>query len=210
MSSQTNEKSTLRRICLYGGPGVGKSTLAASLFAEFKKMSVESEINRQFELCTEFVKNWAWEKRPIQGMQQVFIFANQQQREEMPLRNGVHHIFTDSPLFLSAAYARKYHSKLFQSLITLAELHEEEYPGLHIFLERGDRPYVGKGRYEDAEKAKRMDNYIRSLLDLYVDRDTYLTIPYHDFNGLTQIVAEKLDLTEAFRQYRANAAGQIA
>ena len=38
----------------------------------------------------------------------------------------------------------------------------------------------------------------------------YITIPYHDFNGLTQIIAEKLDLAETFRQYRTNAAEQIA
>tara|TARA_B100000614_G_scaffold262909_1_gene300540 strand:+ start:101097 stop:101774 length:678 start_codon:yes stop_codon:yes gene_type:complete len=189
-------KPKIRRICLYGGPGTGKSTTASDLFAEFKRMCVDSEVDRQFELIQEFVKQWAWEGKSPKGFDQVFIFANQQQREEIPLRAGVHHIFTDSPLFLGAAYARKYHSKTFNSLISLAELHEEEYPGLHIFLERGDRPYVGKGRYEDADKARRMDDYIRSLLDLYVGSENYLTMPYNDRDQIVATIADRLDLSK--------------
>ena len=200
----------IRRVCLYGGPGTGKSTTASSLFAEFKRICVDGVVDRQLQLVQEFVKSWAWEGKSPKGFDQVFIFANQQQREEIPLRNGVHHLFTDSPLFLGAAYARKYHSKTFGPLISLAELHEQEYPGLHIFLERGDRPYVGKGRYEDAEKAKRMDDYIRSLLDLYVGSDNYLSIPYNDFDGLTQTIAERLDLTEALVSYKTNMTEKIA
>jgi nicotinamide riboside kinase len=194
--------SKIRRINLYGGPGTGKSTTASDLFAEFKRMCVDSSVDTQFELIQEFVKEWAWEKRSPQGFDQVFIFANQQRKEEIPLRGGVDHVFTDSPLFLGAAYARKYHSRTFNSLITLAELHEEEYPGLHIFLDRGDRPYVGKGRYEDEDKARRMDDYIRSLLDLYVGSDHYLVLPYDDWSGIVNTVASRLGLTEHLRDER--------
>jgi len=162
-------------------------------------MSVDNEVDTQFELIQEFVKSWAWEGKNIQGFDQVFIFANQQNREEIPLRAGVQHIFTDSPLFLGAAYARKYHSKAFGPLIALAELHEEEYPGLHIFLERGDRPYVGKGRYENADKAKRMDDYIKSMLDLYIGSENYITMPYSDRDGIVEVVADRLNLTPYLR-----------
>jgi hypothetical protein len=189
----------IRRVNLYGGPGTGKSTTASNLFSEFKRMCVDSSVDIQFELIQEFVKEWAWENRSPQGFDQVFIFANQQRKEEIPLRGGVNHIFTDSPLFLGAAYARKYHSKTFNSLISLAELHEEEYPGLHIFLDRGDRPYVSKGRYEDEDKARRMDDYILSLLDLYVGSEKYLVLPYNDWDGIVKIVAEKLNLSEHLR-----------
>lgn len=188
-----------RRINIYGGPGTGKTTTASDLFAEFKRMCVDSSIDVQFELTQEFVKEWAWEGKKIQGFDQVFIFANQQRREEIPLRAGVQHIFTDSPLFLGAAYARKYHSKTFGPLIALAELHEEEYPGLHIFLDRGDRPYVSKGRYEDIDGAKRMDDYILSLLDLYVGKENYIRLPYNDWDGIVNVVAEKLNLSEHVR-----------
>lgn len=187
--------SKLRRVCLYGGPGSGKTTLAAGLFSEFKKLCVEKKINRQLELCSEFVKEWAWEGRTPQGFDQVFLFAQQQRKEEIPLRSGVDHIFTDSPLFLNAAYARKYHSKLFQPLVTLAELHESQYPGLHIFLERGNRPYVAHGRYEDEENARRMDDYIRSLLDLYVGSNNYISIPYGNRESLLDLISDKLQIS---------------
>ena len=192
--------SDIRRINLYGGPGTGKSTTASDLFAEFKRMCVDSSVDTQFELIQEFVKEWAWEGKSPEGFDQVFIFANQQRKEEIPLRGGVDHVFTDSPLFLGAAYARKYHSRTFNSLISLAELHEETYPGLHIFLDRGDRPYVGKGRYEDEEKARRMDDYIRSLLDLYVGSDSYIVMPYDDWGGIVKLVAERLSLTDHVRK----------
>ncbi len=195
--------SDIRRINLYGGPGTGKSTTASDLFAEFKRMCVDSSVDVQFELIQEFVKEWAWEGRSPQGFDQVFIFANQQRKEEIPLRAGVQHVFTDSPLFLGAAYARKYHSKTFNSLISLAELHEEAYPGLHIFLDRGDRPYVGKGRYENEDKARRMDDYIRSLLDLYVGSDSYIVMPYDDWDGIVKLVADRLDLTSHLRPQHA-------
>jgi len=173
---------------------VHNSTTASDLFAVFKRMTVDSKVDRQFELIQEFVKTWAWEGKSPKGFDQVFIFANQQQREEIPLRAGVHHIFTDSPLFLGAAYARKYKSKTFNALISLAELHEEEYPGLHIFLDRGDRPYVGKGRFEDEDKARSMDDYIRSMLDLYVGSDNYITIPYGDRDTIIETIADRLGL----------------
>lgn len=186
--------------CLGDFTVVHNSSTASKLFSEFKKLSVESSIDIQFELCSEFVKEWAWEGRVPQGFDQTFIFANQQRKEEIPLRSGVHHIFTDCPLFLVAAYARKYHSKLFAPLIALSELHESEYPGLHIFLDRGNRPYVGKGRYEDENSARRMDSYILSLLDLYVGKENYIVIPYDDWDGMSSLVADRLNISHHLKE----------
>ena len=36
----------IRRVCLYGGPGTGKSTTASSLFAEFKRICVDGVVDR--------------------------------------------------------------------------------------------------------------------------------------------------------------------
>ena len=44
----------IRRINIYGGPGVGKSTLAASIFAFMKKRG------DNVELVQEFVKQFAY------------------------------------------------------------------------------------------------------------------------------------------------------
>lgn len=42
---------------LFGGPGAGKSTTAASLFAEMKKLG------KNVELVTEVAKDFVWEER---------------------------------------------------------------------------------------------------------------------------------------------------
>lgn len=187
-------KPTIRRICLYGGPGTGKTTTASDLFAELKRSTVAGKIDVQVELVQEWVKTWAWEGRKPQGFDQNFIFANQQRLEEIPLRNGVDCIVTDSPLLLGCAYARKNHVKSWQALLTLAELHEEAYPGLHIFLDRGDRPYVAKGRFEDEQGARRMDSFIRGMLDLFIGSERYHVVPYDDFDGLCGLVRGKLGI----------------
>lgn len=194
ISPQVKKPPSVRRICLYGGPGTGKTTTASDLFAEIKRNTVANKVEMQFELTQEWVKQWAWEGRKPQGFDQNFIFANQQRLEEIPLRNGVDCIITDSPLLLSAAYARKYHVKSWQALISLAELHEAEYPGLHIFLDRGDRPYVAKGRFQNEEEAKKMDGFIRGMLDLFIGSDRYVTLPYGDFPAIYSCVRGRLGI----------------
>ena len=48
-------------ISLHSGPGTGKSTSAAQLFAELKQRHCSVELVR------EYVKKWAWEGRKISG-----------------------------------------------------------------------------------------------------------------------------------------------
>lgn len=201
ISRAENPQTKIRRVCFYAGSGCGKTTSASGLFAELKRDTVANKIDFQLELIQEYVKVWAWEKRKIESFDQNFIFANQQHLEDVPLRNGVDCIITDSPLLLSAAYARKTHVKSWQALITLAELHEEAYPGLHIFLERGERPYVPKGRYEDKDRAVRMDGFIRGMLDLFIGNDRYAVMPYDDFDGICNLVRDKLGLLVDSKEY---------
>lgn len=186
--------SHIRRICLYGGPGTGKSTTSSNLFAYFKRLCVDGERDLQLELIQEYIKTWAWEGRYPQGFDQNYIFAKQQRREEIPLRNGVNHIFTDSPLLLGASYAKRYDVKSWPALIQMAELHEEAYPGLHIFLERGDRPYIDKGRYMDKEEALKMDRFIHGMLDIFIGTDNYVCMNYNDFDGMCNYISDKLHI----------------
>ena len=51
------EKSKLPIVCnFFSGPGAGKSTLAAAVFAKLKMLGVNCE------LVTEFAKDKTWEK----------------------------------------------------------------------------------------------------------------------------------------------------
>lgn len=82
---------------LFAGPGVGKSTLAAELFAVMKKRG------DSVELVTEYAKDMVFENRANILQDQVYILAKQNRRLER-LRGRVQYAVTDSPLPTGMAY----------------------------------------------------------------------------------------------------------
>jgi len=157
----------IRRINLYGGPCSGKSTTASTIFAKLKNRFIEDKINIHVELVQEYIKNWAYENRAPSGFDQVYVFAQQMHREDILLRNGVELIISDSPLLMNYAYGAKQERPGYKGLLQVVNEFEAQYPSIDIFLERGDRPYVAKGRYQTAEQAKEMDDFILNTLKHY-------------------------------------------
>ena len=88
-------------INLFGGSGIGKSTLAAALFTEMKTKLYD------VELVTEFVKTMAWDGIKPTLYDQVYILGNQSKCETR-LYNKVEYVITDSPLFLGPIYEEYY------------------------------------------------------------------------------------------------------
>ncbi len=186
----------IRRICLYGGPGVSKSTTAAGLFYALKQESLESKVI--VELVQEYVKNWAYQKREPTGTDQVYLFAKQLHKEEVLLRNGVDMVITDSPLAMSVCYAEKKASKtVATSLRAIATEFEGTYPGLHLFIVRGNRPYIDKGRYETLEQAKSMDKFI-----IHQIKDMPECVPHSRFAYIqtASAVTQALDILKVVLQ----------
>lgn len=180
----------IRRVNFYGGPGLGKTTTASHIFARLKNTIIHNNLPTQIELVQEYVKNWAWEGRKPKGFDQVYICAQQMRKEEIPLRNGVDVVVTDSPLLMQCAYARKYGNSYWEALTECVRHFEQVYPSIHILLDRGDRPYVAKGRYESHEQAKSMDAYIKDVLDFHVG--SYVTMPYNDVDAIENFVMSKI------------------
>lgn len=132
-----------RRINLFGGPGSGKSTTAALLFAALKQR------NYSVEHCTEYVKRWVYLKRAVNKHDQIYLFAKQQQAEYSCLNNGVQLIVTDSPCFLSYCYASKQEDGgITEALRLLNCSYDNDYPPINIFLNRGDKVYHQGGRWQ--------------------------------------------------------------
>jgi ABC-type multidrug transport system ATPase subunit len=66
-------------INLFGGPGSGKSTTAAYLYAGLKNQGVNAELIR------EYVKDWAYESRTVGVFDQLYFFGKQVRRETFSL-----------------------------------------------------------------------------------------------------------------------------
>ena len=149
-------KSKIRRINLYGGPGAGKSTNAARIFAELKLR------NYSVEAVHEYVKAWTYMDKPVEGFDQVYLFAKQMYKEETILRSGVDLIVTDAPLYLTCFYSKMYAKSISSNLVSLASAFEEEYPSLNIIVKRPiDKVYDTKGRYQTELESKEFDEKIR-------------------------------------------------
>lgn len=159
------------RICLYGGPGLGKSTLAAEIFAALKKEGLNVELVR------EYIKNWAYLDRRPKSFEQTYIFAKQMHAEDLLLHSGVPHIVTDSPLYLQCYYSHKYNFPCWKELVGICTQFEREYPAFNIFLGREGIPYKEEGRWENYEQAVAVDKEMRDFV-------TSCGIECHDFNAV--------------------------
>lgn len=151
-------------INLFGGPGCGKSTTAASLFAFMKQKGLS------VELIPEYCKQWAWGNRERSQWDSIFFLGKQCSYESL-LYGKVDYIVTESPILLSGVYQnvysdgkRQYVQKAAEAFIDHAEA--EGIKHFNFFIKR-KFPYVEEGRWENAQIAEKIDDYIMSYLTNY-------------------------------------------
>jgi hypothetical protein len=182
-----------RRVNLYAGPSCGKSTNRADLFASLKKMKKRGEISIKLEEAPEYVKQWTYDDRTVQGFYQHYLFAKQQHEEERPLRKGVDLVISDSPLLLNACYAEKAGMNTTDCLIKMALEHEKVYPGIHIFLKRGEAAYESVGRWGTESDARDMDERIKKFLIKHLPT-YFVEIDSEDYEGILRCVLDTMDI----------------
>lgn len=174
----------IRRICLYGGPGSGKSTISAKIFHELKC--------RQFdvELISEYIKTSAHEGRSPVSYDQLYVFAKQLKSEDVILRN-VTTIVTDSPLLLNTAYSRLYKFQCSQDLIKICQQFDRDFPPLNLFIERTVE-YVEKGRYQNYEEAIAFDNFLKEHLNDHL-QGKVIPVRVDEFDSMIEMIGDALD-----------------
>lgn len=153
----------IRRICLCGVAGTGKSTLAAKLYSKLK------EEDYPVELVGEYVKPWAYQKRFPQSYDQVYIFGKQLHAEDVYLRH-VQTIITDSPLLLSIVYSKHYKVDFWQHFVPLMQHVDVKYPPLYFYLHRRD-DYNPNGRYQTPMDLLEIDEVLKDCMQKFLPQN---------------------------------------
>lgn len=159
-------------INIFGGPGVGKSTLAALVFAELKRK------RKSVELVTEFAKDLVWENSDLKN--QPLIFGTQLKRIER-LVGKVDYIVTDSPLKMQVVYAKL---NGYNGLVRDIDKVVNNFNNVNFLLQRNCK-YDTTGRVQNVYEAKKIDEYIVGALS----EDTSLyTIRHPSYESAVYIV----------------------
>lgn len=144
-------KSTLL-VNLYAGPGAGKSTGAAYIFAKLKMAGVDCEY------VSEYAKDRVWQddQFPLQHCQ--LYVTGKQCLKIYRLLGKVDVIVTDSPIAVGAMYTTE---KPYQDVCLYeAKKYKNTY---NLFVNRF-KPYNQNGRNQTEEEAKEIDRKIKAFL----------------------------------------------
>jgi len=162
-------------INLFGGPGCGKSTIAALLFGKLKQNGINCE------MALEYAKDKVWEESLKTLDDQIYVFGKQLHKI-WRLNDKVDVIITDSPLLFSIIYDK-------ENNIDLKNLVISTFNRFNNFncLIRRQTEYQQEGRYQNESEAKEIDNLIVNLLEendimynLYDDINTNVDKIFND------------------------------
>jgi hypothetical protein len=140
----------------FGGPGVGKSTMALGVTFALKLMQIPVEI------VPEVAKGMLQEgrKRPLLEWQ-AYVTAKQH-RDLDRSRKDVDIVVTDSPVLNGCFYKSPGYTESFDQF--WLERHHEMNSLNFLLLRNPNRAYDPIGRYQDEDGAKQVDDYIANWL----------------------------------------------
>ena len=150
-------------ICInfYGGPGIGKSTMAAKMFAALKTAGVKTE------LVGEFAKDLVYDRAYNVMADQHYLFAQQAHRLWRLDKYGVEVAVCDSPLLLALAYNKDPQNGCFTEFAIDTY---KRYTNFDYVLGRNPVFWEKDKRSGDVERGIQVDNKIDAiLLDVWHD-----------------------------------------
>jgi len=158
----------MNRIALIGGPGTGKSTLAARLYSELK------ELGKNTELVQEYAREHLNRHGITTDVLNQYMFYERQRDKEDIIPEQVEYIITDSPTILSYIYALLYANiKNVNHQELLIDMYSKIIrDGLnrysHIYYLAPTREYKLDGTRTQTEKeSNSIGNNIQKFLDMH-------------------------------------------
>ena len=143
----------MKVINLFGGPGTGKSTTAAALFALMKRNGYN------VELITEFAKDLVWTERNKELGNEVYIFGKMYHKL-WRLRDKVDYVVIDSPLPLCLYYDTE-NIPYFREFVISAF---NTFDNLNFVLAR-NFGYQQEGRIQTEDEANIVNAEILKMID---------------------------------------------
>ena len=152
---------------LFAGPGAGKSTFCAGIFASLKWIGVDCE------MATEYAKDMVWQRSYDVLENQLYVFGKQQNRL-FRLNRKVDVVVTDSPLINSIIYDAGKRPKTREAFVNLVLAEHGDLDNLNFFIERR-KAYNPNGRMQTMDEATVLDAKIRGVLDEH--KIHYVSVP---------------------------------
>ena len=150
-------------INLFGGPGIGKSSIASGLTYKLKKKHITCDNPY------EFPKVLAWDENHSAIKDQLYVLANQH-RGIVKSFGKVDYIILDSPILLSLVYRSVYKGTEYPATLygesfdkMVLDIHNQ-YDTLNIVLKRTEGGFNEKERYQSLEESKELDFAIEKTL----------------------------------------------
>lgn len=158
----------MKVINIYGGPGVGKTTVAMNVFTALNMQQ------KKIEYVDEYAKELTWNESFKVMENQRMIFANQHQKF-WRLRDKIEVVVTDAPLFNSIVYSGKgednktFHADVFYEF--------NKYKNLNFYLRR-ETEYKEHGRSQKLKDAIAVDEEVIRCLEWF--KVPYVTLGLKD------------------------------
>ena len=150
-------------INLFGGPGIGKSSIASGLTYKLKKKHITCDNPY------EFPKLLAWDDNHSAIQDQLYVLANQH-RGIVKSYGKVDYIVLDSPILLSLTYRNYYKGTEYPSSLYGESFDKmvldtfNQYDNINIVLDRADGVHNNDERYQNLEESKELDVVIENSL----------------------------------------------
>ena len=170
-------------INLFGGPGTGKSTTAAEVFALMKRTGY------QVELLQEYAKDLTYANEQTRLSDQVHILGEQHHRMAR-LQGSVGCAIHDSPFVMGVTYASTDNGFPLDSFTDFAVELFKSYKNINIFLVRDTElhPYQEYGRSQTLAEAEAKDLEIYDFLTINDIPFTILKISDNTAESIVDII----------------------